>query len=78
MLSPFTYLPILSRFLDKKLVVTFLTTFDEFSSKLLPPFGGIFIIVLKNRRKIHRKKIGNVSAYRILNFAVPEYYLANE
>ena len=78
MLSIYSYLPILSRFIDKKLVVTLLTTFDEFASKLLPPYGGLLIIVLKNKGKIRGKKNGNVSAYRILNFAVPEYCLGQK
>jgi ubiquinone/menaquinone biosynthesis C-methylase UbiE len=78
MLSPYARLPILGRFLDKKLVVAILTTFDEFASKLFPPYGGILIIVLKNSEAIHRNKKGNVSAYRILNFAVPQYYNKRE
>jgi SAM-dependent methyltransferase len=78
MLSPYTHLPILSRLLNKKLVVAFLTTFDEFASRLLPSYGGILIVVLKNTGTVYRKKKGNVSAYRILNFAVPEYYLGRK
>jgi 2-polyprenyl-3-methyl-5-hydroxy-6-metoxy-1,4-benzoquinol methylase len=78
MLSPYTYLPILTRYLDKKLVAAFLTTFDEFASKLLPPHLGILFIVLKSRGTIHRKKNGPVSASRILNFAVPYYYIGHQ
>jgi SAM-dependent methyltransferase len=77
MLSPYTYLPILSRFLDRKLMVALLTSFDEFASKILPSYGGILVIILKNNGTFHRRKNGSVSAYRILNFAVPEYYLGS-
>lgn len=75
MLSPYTYLHVFRRHFHKKMALAFLMTLDEFVSKLLPTYTGILIVIIKNRRTMHRKKKGKVSAYRILNFSVPKYYL---
>jgi ubiquinone/menaquinone biosynthesis C-methylase UbiE len=75
MLSPYAYIPILSRFVSKKLVVAFLTSFDEFVSMLVPHYSGIIIIILKDKAAYHWTRKSNVSPYRILSFSVPKYYL---
>jgi ubiquinone/menaquinone biosynthesis C-methylase UbiE len=76
MLSSYTYVPILSRYTKRKIVVAMLVAIDGIASRLLPQYAGILIVALKKKKANRIVGKGNVSPYRILSFAVPKYHLA--
>jgi ubiquinone/menaquinone biosynthesis C-methylase UbiE len=67
-------IPILNKIFGKK-TAAFLIQMDDFVCKFTSSYTGILFIILKDRRCFTKEEISNISAYQIINFAVPYYYL---
>lgn len=69
-----TCVPILRKLFGKT-TAAFLIRLDDFVLKFTSSYNAILFIILKDNSANRKEQILNISAYRIINFAVPYHYL---